>query len=392
MQTLDLEEEVPKAFTARELSESCAIAISKWRQIRVEFPSPLNQHQYVIRPERIAGLVPIASSLLLRIRPKVPVENIFGMLEVVHELEHPKTRGVGSIGTIDELFDIVAEMLAERAIARVRKGLYSEYVEENESGYVVRGRLNIREALLSQMRGDVRVSCSFEFMTPDIIDNQIVLWTLDRIARVGIRDAKALDAIRTARRALLSTVTLREISPELCRNRTYNRLNDDYQVLHGLCRFFLESVGPRLTSGEHEFIPFTVNMWSLFQNYVVATIRSRLPPNLKVESQDLVSLGGMVDTFRIDAVIRDASSGQALAVVDAKYTRKSKAVSDDVHQVVAYATYTGARTAVLVYPAERPSLQITTSSGIKLCSLGFPLDGDLTLSGEKFCRELFNLL
>ncbi|MFC4312997.1 McrC family protein [Steroidobacter flavus] len=393
VQTLDLEEDRPQRYSEHELSEASAVAISKTPQCKVEFPNPLNGRKYIVRAERIAGLVPISNELLLRIKPKVPIGNVFAMLAAVRGLEFiGKQPGVGSLGTIEQMFDFVAREFAERVIARVRKGLYSQYVGHAERAYVVRGRLEVASTLRLRARGDVRVACTYETTTPDILDNQVILWALDRIARVGLRTAAALERVRAARRALLGTVSLTECTAADCRARSYNRLNEDYRILHALARFFLEAMGPRLAVGEYQFVPFKLTMWSLFQDYVVATIRAQLPSDFVLHRQRPVELGGAFKPYKIDALIADAHTERPLAVIDAKYTRDPHSASEDVNQVVAYATYTGAKLAILVYPTSRPTNVTTLATGIRLCTMGLPLEGDLAASGERFCQELFGLL
>lgn len=41
--------------------------------------------------------------------------------------------------------------------------------------------------------------------------------------------------------------------------RFYNRLNQDYEPMHGLCWFFLENIGPTHEQGEHTILPFLVD-------------------------------------------------------------------------------------------------------------------------------------
>ena len=52
------------------------------------------------------------------------------------------------------------------------------------------------------------------------------------------------------------------------RDRLYHRLNQDYQPMHGLCRFFLEHSGPTHQDGDSAMIPFVVHMPALFEKFV----------------------------------------------------------------------------------------------------------------------------
>ena len=55
---------------------------------------------------------------------------------------------------------------------------------------------------------------------------------------------KTLPTVRHAYRTIQGLVTLAPFNARACVGRLYNRLNDDYEPLHALCRFFLEHSGP----------------------------------------------------------------------------------------------------------------------------------------------------
>ena len=52
-----------------------------------------------------------------------------------------------------------------------------------------------------------------------------------------------------ARRTLTGLITLERKKAAECVGRLYNRLSDDYEPLHGLCRFILEQSGPGIAGG-----------------------------------------------------------------------------------------------------------------------------------------------
>jgi hypothetical protein len=105
----------------------------------------------------------------------------------------------------------------------------------------------------------VALPCNFEEHTTDLEENQILLWTLTRILESGICTERSLPHIRQARRALLGLTTLQPFSARACSDRLYNRLNQDYEPLHALCRFFLEHTGPTHWLGDRRMLPILIN-------------------------------------------------------------------------------------------------------------------------------------
>lgn len=198
--------------------------------------------------------------------------------------------------------------------------------------------------------------------------------------------------VRAARRALLGAVSLYPKSANQCIDRAYNRLNSDYALLHALARFFLERMNPGVSRGDHDFLPFTVEMPFLFQEYVVAVLRQHAPDGLTISRQYAVEpTGDFKVRFSIDAVVRNDRTGEVLAVVDAKYKADPSPSASDVQQVIAYAAQTGASHAFLVYPHSIMEGQIAVglSGRLQVSSLGHPLDGNLTKASSDLAQRIF---
>jgi 5-methylcytosine-specific restriction enzyme subunit McrC len=66
-----------------ELTQEEALVVHKRfsAQVTVSFPTILTNNCYALRPSGYVGQLPISNDLLIRIAPKIPIANIFGMLE-----------------------------------------------------------------------------------------------------------------------------------------------------------------------------------------------------------------------------------------------------------------------------------------------------------------------
>ena len=281
------------------------------------------------------GHIPIGETLFV-VQPKAPISSIFGMLEVAYQLESFNILdGKTAVETLDEIYERVASILAQRVNDRVRKGLYRSYVEQNEDLQFVRGRIDIRGNVRNALVGAPRLRCHFEELTVDLEENVILLWALFSASRLGVRRDDVKLQIRRAYRSLVGAVSLDPKTAQDCVGRFYHRLNNDYRPMHGLARFLIEHSGPGIDAGGHEFVPFSINMPNLFESFVTELLKRELPGELKIDAQYRVQLNAnAVLEFRIDLVIRDRKSGNALSVLDTKYKMKDKPRSEDLHQVI----------------------------------------------------------
>jgi 5-methylcytosine-specific restriction enzyme subunit McrC len=132
-------------------------------------------------------------------------------------------------------------------------------------------------------------------------------------------------------------------------------------------------------------------MSRLFELFVARWLRENIPSTagLSVAPQEkyLISAEGDVH-FRIDIVLKDSRSHRPVCVVDTKYKADPFPSSDDLAQVIAYATAEDCDQAILVYPAPGAALFDRRVGRIRVRSLSFALEGDLEDAGARFAGEL----
>lgn len=360
---------------------------SPGKRIEVEFPSPKTDGRWRLKSLGYVGLVPLGRDRLLSLQPKVPITNVFRMLEYAYRLDaFGGPEDVVGARTMQEIYESLARVLARRVRDRGRKGLHRTYVGREERLGVVRGRLDLRR--LPRRGPDSRLHCRFEEHTPDHDDNRILLDALDRVLRSGICREQARREARDAHRLLRGAVTPAVFTERDLVGRSYNRLNHDYRGLHALARFFIAHTGPTQRPGGEAMTPFLLDMAQLFEKFVAAWLAEHLPPGLSVQEQESGSYDPEGEIgYRIDLVLYDDTE-RPLAVLDTKYKDAAVPASDDVAQVVSYAVRKGCREAVLVYPTALLQPRGFMVGPVKVRTGGFPLEGRLDESGEAFLRML----
>ena len=361
------------------------------RQVDVEFPGPPTDNQWRLKAQGWVGQIPVSEGLRIALKPKVPVENLFRMLEYAYNLKsfHILEGEIDS-QTLEDLYERLANILARRVLDRGSKGFHRSYVAETDRLPYLRGRMDVQQAI--RRPWDVALLCHYEDHTADIEDNQILAWTLRRIARSGICTERVLPTVRKAYRALQGFVTPASFGPEACIGRLYNRLNEDYSPMHALCRFFLEQSGPTWEVGDHTMLPFLVDMARLYERFVAEWLGEHLPPTLRLKAQERYDIGQDRQLhFSIDLVLYDAAAGRTRCVLDTKYKDAREPATADISQVVAYAEAKHCQEAILIYPV-RLDLPLDTSIGnIQVKTLTFALDGDLEQAGQAFLHELLEI-
>jgi 5-methylcytosine-specific restriction enzyme subunit McrC len=387
---IELEEYVPVLYAQDDIPQAVGRALwDNYRnQVAVDAPSFKNDYQWQLTAQGWVGYIPLTADVALTLKPKVALGSLFGMLEYAYRLKSFRfLDGLADFESLEEFYERLANVLARRVLDRSRKGLYRAYLPLTDELPYVRGRMDMRR--LVETPWSVRPRCRFEEHTADLEENQLLHWTLWRITRSGVCTERVLPTVRCAYRALKGFVSVQPFTAQACMGRLYNRLNDDYQPMHALCRFFLEQTGPSHRMGDHKMLPFLVDMARLYELFVAEWLKAKLSGDLVLKPQERVYIGqGGRLYFQVDLLLVDATTGEARCVLDTKYKAPDTPAEDDIAQVVAYAEATGCQEAVLVYPKAVPALKEARIGGKRVRTLTFSLEGDLEEAGNVFLRDL----
>lgn len=384
-QVFELQEYQPSWFAPSAFTEVSAKTLwENYRdQVDIEFPDFRTNNQWKLTSMGYVGFIPVSAELGLALRPKVGLANLFGMLEYAYQLDFKLMDGLFDCATLEDFYERLAHVLAKRILNRQRKGLYRAYVSESDAVGFIRGRMQVDD--LVRRPWNVNRHCEFEEHTADIVDNRILLWTMRCIAQSGLCSERVMPAIRNAYRGLHDIASLQSFSFPDCVGRLYNRLNGDYAMMHGLCRFFLEQSGPLHSAGDHSMFPFLIDMAHLYELFVAEWLREHLPAAYTLQVQANVTFSESKRLkFIIDLVICDAETGRTLCVLDTKYKCPDTPAPDDVSQVVTYAEIRGCKEAILIYPQDLETNLDEQLGEIRVRNLAFEIKGNLESAGHSF--------
>lgn len=385
-----LVEYVPLDLPPDALGEDAAAAL--WRryrsQVEVEPPSFRTGGRWRLTVQGWAGYIPVTRNLGLLIQPKVSLRDLFGMLEVAYDLgSFHVLDGTFRVESLPHLYERLALILARRVLARARQGFYRAYLDQSGRMTPLRGRLQLAEVARRPLTPNL--PCAYQEMTTDVVENRILAWTLYLILRGGWCGPASQAIVQRAYRLAAAQTTLTPMPAEMCRGRTYSRLNEDYRPLHALCAFFLDASGPGHRVGDQEMVPFLVDMERLFERFVAVWLDRALRDQFRVAAQVRTPVGADARLhFAMDVVVSDAHL-RPRWVIDTKYKVPERGPDPaDVAQVLAYAQVQGAPEAVLVYPMPLRQPLDTRVNGIRLRTLSFALDGDLDAAGAQLVAAL----
>ncbi len=312
---------------------------------------------YRLTPRGHVGIV-VCPTCRLLIRPKIPIENLFHLLDPAGPVPTALDQSTPAAGA--EGLDFLAGRLAHLLQERSALGLHRAYRERADRGPFLQGQLDLPAQLNVRDGRKDQLHCRFEDFTADVPCNQIPKATAERALRSPLLGATVRGSLRRALEPFASVTSI-PVDRDSFATTTTDRRNEEYRPLLDLCRILLDSLGPGEQSGATACPAFLLDMEEVFERYVTAAVARALAGSSRIT----VSVQPLHVVNRSEANLPDiqlrpdftiAVDGRLALVGDAKWKSLigSPLVTADLYQVIAYcAALGGVKHGLLVYPGRR---------------------------------------
>ena len=137
---------LPKETLSKKLGE---ILWHNYRdKIDITFPSPATAGMWKLTSKGWVGHIPLSPDFSLSLTPKIPINNLFRMLEYAYRLESFQfIDGLMDCDAINEFYERIANILSLKILERSRRGFYRTYDPAKETLPYLRGRLDIQSSI-----------------------------------------------------------------------------------------------------------------------------------------------------------------------------------------------------------------------------------------------------
>jgi 5-methylcytosine-specific restriction enzyme subunit McrC len=320
---------------------------------RVEVVPTGRRRRYRLTSAGYAGVL-VAPTCRLVVRPKVPLDNLFALLDPAAPLPSADDRVTPVPGA--EALEFLAARLAQRMAERAAAGLHRAYAERAEQGPFLQGRLDLPAQLREAPGRREQLHCLRDDLTADVPCNQVPKATAEMLLNSPLVGEAVRAELRQAL-AAFAAVAPAALAPGAL---APERWPAAYRPLLDLCGLLLAGLAPGEAAGEAGAPAFLLDMERAFEGYltrgVVAAFAGSRRVRVAVQATHTVNrpAAGQPDvTMRPDLLLEAA--GRSALAVDAKWKRPPKGalVTADLYQVLAYCTALGLGRGVLVYPGRR---------------------------------------
>jgi 5-methylcytosine-specific restriction enzyme subunit McrC len=345
--------------------ETCEVELpaQAYRTLRRRYASqitagPTEQPgMYQVGARDYVGRVSLPGGVLLVIRPKAPLTNLFYMLcgdaALARFMPPP-----AALAPDPDIFPFVVAALISSIETLVGQGLRLEHTLQQRDLPFVRGQILLAPQLRAY--GDLkhRQVCSFAEQTEDTPENRVIAATIRYLP--ALLRGRGEDQVVRRSRSLLHRfhgvlIISRGLALQMLPTVSIHRLNSAYGPVIALCRLVLNHLTLDEAPGLHPFASFLVDMPRLFESFLARRLHTELPAyGLRVVTQryDYLDEAGKVG-IRPDVLVYPRTSDTPALVLDTKYRDADDPHGDlnrDLYQVSAYLDRYGLREGVLVYP------------------------------------------
>ena len=301
----------------------------------------------------------------------------------------------GSLATKDQpLHELSISLFLSEVERLVKRGLRSQYVQQEDEQPFLRGRLRIDKQLHRRPGSSPQFSIEYHEFLPDRPENRLIHSAILAVDR-WTRDPENQRRARTLRFLFTDIPESRNHRQNLQLWST-DRSLIDYQGLKPWCELILSGQSPLFLSGSFSGLSFLFPMEQLFEKYVATVLKQQLPTDLRLIEQPsrhaLVTHEGAA-WFRLKPdLLIERQDRSIAAVLDTKWKRIDETLDNgkdkyglsqsDFYQMAAYGQkyLSGAGDMFLIYPSSSsfdnylPPFQF--SSELRLWVVPFDLQTD----------------
>ena len=271
----------------------------------------------------------------------IVIKNIYYMLSYAYTTLKQGEEESMAAEAFENLHNLFAAILAQGIGRQLKQGLYREYKNHREDTPVMRGKMMIRGTIQHRLAARRALDCEYGALSENNLLNQILKTTALLLLRHGDVDTKYKTVLK---KEIQYFSTVDTINPATIRwaQLRFQKNNQTYRLLTGLCQLVLEGMLLTTEKGEYRLASFIDDqrMSRLFEKFILAYY-SRECPQVKASAQQIpwaldAGAGTMLPVMQSDITL---SQGNKALIIDAKYYTHTTQSQYDVHTLHSHNLY-----------------------------------------------------
>lgn len=249
----------------------------------------------------------------------IPIQNIYYMLSYAFQTLQAENYKDLAAENFHNTAELCAAILDKGIGIQLKHGLRRDYVSKSESLSTLQGKLNISESIKTQTMLKKQMICTYDEFSTNIQFNQIIKSTVLLLLKANITNSRK----KSLRKLLLFFSNVNEIDLHFVNwNQQYNRSNQNYQMLIGMCYLVYKGLLTTQNNGTTKLMDFFdgQRMCRLYEKFLLEYYRKEHPELTANASQIAWQLDDtenqMLPRMQTDIML---SKNNNILIIDAKY-------------------------------------------------------------------------
>lgn len=249
----------------------------------------------------------------------IPIQNIYYMLSYAFQTLQAENYKDLAAENFHNTAELCAAILDKGIGIQLKHGLRRDYVSKSESLSTLQGKLNISESIKTQTMLKKQMICTYDEFSTNIQFNQIIKSTVLLLLKANITNSRK----KSLRKLLLFFSDVNEIDLHFVNwNQQYNRSNQNYQMLIGMCYLVYKGLLTTQNNGTTKLMDFFdgQRMCRLYEKFLLEYYRKEHPELTANTSQIAWQLDDtenqMLPRMQTDIML---SKNNNILIIDAKY-------------------------------------------------------------------------
>ena len=250
------------------------------------------------------------------------IKNIYYMLAYAFSDLHQSCMEDIAVEKFDNIHDLFASILVKGISLQLKRGLYREYIDRQDTLSVMRGKINLPETIRNRIAHKNVLTCNYDELSENNLFNQILKTTVRLLlhhGEVAVKNKIELKKILQ----FFSDIDLIDPGMIPWTRLRFQRNNRTYQLLLGICRLVFDGLLLTTEKGKRNLASFLSDecMHRLYEKFILAFYRKKYPRLHANASQvpwvlDPEDSRAMLPVMQTDIML---SSGNKILIIDAKY-------------------------------------------------------------------------
>lgn len=236
------------------------------------------------------------------------------------------------------ILEVFVQMFASNLLSELKKGLYKEYLTQQDNLPVLKGKYLINENLKYNFTKN-KIYCEYDEFSPNNSLNQFFLYAIKYLQKF-VKDKKLLKQCEL----IFDEVEYKQIDINILDRIQFNKLNQRFKTSFEIAILLLKQSIPLFSQDKKSFA-FLFDMNILFEKFIARILKEKYD-DVKIPRTS-ISFGGL--NLKPDIIVKSKN-----LIIDCKYKildENSISSRDDRYQMYVYANnFENIKTTMLLYP------------------------------------------